>query len=380
MDYDLCVIGAGWAGFNAAISAARSGKKVCCIEEKEIGGTCLNRGCIPTKAWVAFSKQGLPLAEIQRKKNEVIERLRKGMSYALASHKIDFISGKARIEAPDRVCVNGESKISARFILIATGSVPKDLPQLKFDHQKVISSDDVLDMEALPKKVLIIGAGAIGCEFASILRRLGSDVTLIEICPQLLPGMDTGLSKKLQQAFAKSGITVELNKGCEGLRLDDFDKVLLSVGRGPRVDGLFSEDFGIRLEKGAVCVDRELKTGISNIFAAGDCIGGYMLAHVASYEGELASANMFSKATNRDYSVIPSSVFSSPEVASVGVSEEEAKQSGAAYKAVSVNFLSIGMAHILDETDGFIKIISDKKTGAILGADTCRQARGRAGP
>ena len=368
MNYDLCVIGAGWAGFNAAISAARLGKKVCIIEEREIGGTCLNRGCIPTKAFVTYSKQGLSFPEIQRKKSDVVLRLKTGMSSVLKSHNIDYVEGKARIGAADCVSVNQDKKFKSKFILIATGAVPKDLPQLKIDHQKVISSDDVLNLEEVPKRILIVGAGAIGCEFASIFMRLGSHVTIVEIAQQLLPGFDVQVCKKLHQSFQKLGITVHIGKRAQDFNLNDYDKVLLAVGRKSVVEGLWEAGIGVTVEKDTIFVDGELRTNVSNIFAAGDCIGGYMLAHVASYEGELAVNNMFLDAVKRDYSAVPTSVFTAPEVGSIGISENEAKQSGIVYEVKTVHFLSVGMAHILEDTGGFIKVIVETQSGCILGA------------
>lgn len=368
MDYDLAIIGAGWAGFNAAVAAARLGKKVCLLEERQIGGTCLNRGCIPTKSFVHHSKQGLPFLEIQKKKNDVVLRLKAGMESLIKSSKVEYVSARAKIEKNGMISTGKDRKIKAKFILIATGSSPKELLQLKIDHKHVISSDDVLDLQEAPKKILIIGGGVIGCEFASIFKRLGVDVTIVEIASQLLPGFDSGVSKKLEQAFQKNGITVYTGKSFESMNLKDYDKVLLAVGRSSACCDLWDESLGIKIEGGSIFVDRQLRTDVRHIFAAGDCIGGYMLAHVAAYEGELAVRNMFLAHENRDYSAIPSSVFTYPEVAAIGTSEDEAKKFGADYKANTVYFLSIGMAHILEETQGFVKVIVDNKTGRILGA------------
>jgi dihydrolipoamide dehydrogenase len=367
MDYDVCIIGAGWAGFNAALAAAKLGKKACIAEDREIGGTCLNRGCIPTKAFVHYSKSGLSLGDIRKKKDEVVGRLRDGMFYLIKSNKIDYFQGRALIKKDGSVSI-GTDNIKPKYILLATGSSSKDLPNIKIDHKRIISSDDMLSLDAVPKKLLIVGGGVIGCEFASIFARLGSDVTIVEITGQLLPGLDAQVSKKLLSAFQKVGITVFLGKGAQDLDLNGFDKVLLSVGRSTVIDGLWEDGVGIKVDKGFIAVDRELKTAMPNIFAAGDCIGGYMLAHVASYEGELAVNNMFEKQEKRDYSVIPSSVFTAPEVGSVGLSEEEAKHFGASYKASSVHFLSVGMSHIFGDTQGFAKVIVDTKSGKILGA------------
>lgn len=368
MQYDLCVIGAGWAGFNAALYASRLGKKVCLIEDRQVGGTCLNRGCIPTKAWVAYSQENLPFAEFKNKTGQVIERLRKGIEQSLGSQHVDYVVGKARIEKHNSVRINENTSFKSKFILIATGSVPCDLASLRFDHERINSTDDVLEWKELPKSLLIIGGGVIGCEFAGIFRRLGVDVTVFEIMPQLLPGLDPHISKKLHQAFQKTGISVELEKKCEEVDRIPFDKILLAVGRKPLTEGLWEECIGIKREKEAIVVDKKLRTSVSNIFAAGDCIGGSMLAHVASYEGELAVSNMFLRPQNKDYSVVPVSIFTSPGIGAVGMSEEDARRSGIKYRVSTVSFLSIGMAHILDKTQGFAKVIVEAKSGRILGA------------
>ena len=367
MNYDLCIIGAGWAGFNAALKAARLGKKVCIVDDKEIGGTCLNRGCIPTKAFVYHSKTGLKLPEILKKRDEVVLRLRDGMLYLVKSNKVDYFKARALIKKDGSVFIGDGNTIKPKFILIATGSVAKELPNLKIDHNKVISSDDALALTEIPDKLLIVGAGAIGCEFASIFKRLGSSVAITDIASQLLPGIDNQVAKKLQTAFQKSGISVSLNNSND-LNIGDYDKVLLSVGRAPVSSGIWEDGVDINLERGAISADFELRTSRRGVFAAGDCISGYMLAHVAAYEGELAVNNMFSRPIKRDYTVTPSSVFCSPEISSIGLSEAEAKNFGADFKAVVVHFLSVGMAHIHDDTQGFVKVIFEKRSGRILGA------------
>ncbi len=366
MDYDVCIIGAGWAGFNAALKASYLKKKVCVAECGEIGGTCLNRGCIPTKSFVYNSQSGTSFADIARLKNETVARLRSGMDYLIKSKKIDCFNGKAIIKKDGSVAIGQDKVVKPKYVLIATGSRPKELPSLKFDHNKIISSDDALSLEAVPNKLLIVGGGAIGCEFASIFKRLGSDVTIIEMMQQLLPGVDSQTAKKLQSIFQKSGIKVIL--GADAVSSDGYDKVLVAVGRTPVIESIWDDSLSIKTEKGAICVDRELKTNKANIFAAGDCIGGYMLAHIASYEGELAVNNMFLKPQKRDYTVVPSSVFTSPEVSSIGLSEDEARNFGADFKTVIVHFLSIGMAHVKKSTDGFAKVVLEKKTGRVLGA------------
>lgn len=368
MDYDLCIIGAGWAGFNAALCAAKLGKKVCIVEEKEIGGTCLNRGCIPTKIFVYHSKFGRALGEIQKKKHEAVQRLKDGMSYLAKKEKIDLLQGHALIKKDGSVSIGTDRIVHPEFILITSGSVPKELPQVKIDHSKVVSSDDILLLSQVPKKLLVVGAGAIGCEFACIFQRLGCEVAIVEIEGQLLPGADSEVAKKLQASFQRQGISVFLGKGIDGFDFNHYDKVLISAGRRAVVEGLWEDGFAIKTEKGLIAVDRELRTNKRRIFAAGDCIGGFMLAHVARYEGELAVNNMFSTPAKRDYSVVPSSIFTSPEVSSVGLSEEEARDLQIDYKVSKVHFLSVGMAHILEDTQGFAKVLVDVKGGKILGA------------
>ncbi|MFH0877003.1 MAG: NAD(P)/FAD-dependent oxidoreductase [Candidatus Omnitrophota bacterium] len=367
VSYDVCVIGAGWAGFNAALKAAKSGKKVCLIEEKDIGGTCLNRGCIPTKALARYSKQGLPFGEIQKKKNEVVLRLLDGMLYHLKVNTIDFQQGRAVVGADGRVSVDG-IPLETKFILIAAGSLAAELPDLKLDHNQVLSSDDVLEFDRLPRSILIVGAGAIGCEFASIFKKLGAQVTIVEIKSQLLPGFDIQTCKKLQQLFQKDGIKVILGKSFKDLNRSDYDKIFLCVGRRGFLENTFEKGFSLTMDKGFIQVDDQLKTSLPHIFAVGDCIGGMMLAHVASYEGELAVHNMFSEPKNRDYSCVPSSVFTAPEVAFIGLSENAIRDAKTPYSVQSAHYLAVGMAHILEETEGFVKVMVDEKDRLILGA------------
>ncbi|QAT16820.1 dihydrolipoamide dehydrogenase of 2-oxoglutarate dehydrogenase [Candidatus Velamenicoccus archaeovorus] len=368
MTYDLSIIGAGWAGFNAAIAAARLGKTVCLIEENEIGGTCLNRGCIPTKVFVAESRKNSNLSEIQRRKTEVIARLSQGMNYLLKSHNITWVQGRGILLGPGAVSVGGKGEVKSKFVLLATGSEPKEISRNPFDRQRVVSSDDVLNWEVVPGTLLIVGGGFIGCEFASIFRRLGAQVTVVEMLDRLLPNMDEELGKKLAQAFQKQGIKVMLKTGLEQADPDSYEKVLVAVGRKSRLEDVCASSCSLRAEKGAIDTDRTLATSMKHVFAAGDCVGGYLLAHVAAYEGELAVSNMFQKAQNRDYGAVPSSVFTTPEVSSVGLTEQEAKAFGADYETKTIFYLSLGMAHVLGDTQGFVKVVVDRRKKLILGA------------
>lgn len=368
MEYDLCIIGAGTAGLSAALCAAQLGKKVCLIEQDEPGGTCLNRGCIPSKLLIHHSKKNTPLSDILKKKMEVLGRLRAGMIYLVKSNSVDYLGGSAAIDKSGRVVVEGAA-IASKFILLASGSVPKELSDLKFDHKTIISSDDALMLEEAPRKLLIVGGGAVGCEFAFIFARLGSSVALIEAADQILPGVESEAAKKVFQSLQKTGVAVFVKKSFRGFDMAGYDKVLVCVGRQPHLEGVCSVEAGVKIEGGFISVDERLRTAVPHIFAAGDCIGYPMLAHVASYEGELAVRNMFSRTPAvRDYSAVPNCVFTTPEVASIGLTEEAAAEQGLHYKAQTVSFLAVGMAHVLEETQGFVKAVVEVSTKRILGA------------
>lgn len=384
MDYDLAVIGAGWAGFNAAVKAKELGLNVVLIEKAQLGGTCLNRGCIPTKALiqsakiyslvkkskvfgVGISPPNIDFNEIQARKENLVRQLQQGMNLMLKG--IVFINAQAHILGPNTVEAQ-DKNIQSKYILIACGSKPMELANLKFDHQKIISSDDILNLKELPRSLLIIGGGVIGCEFASLFSAFGVQVDLVEKMPQLLPGEDKELAKKLETIFKKKGIRVNTNTDAADFNLNNYDLVLLCIGRAPELVGLGLEKAGVKLEKGKVIVDEYLKTDIPSIYAAGDCTGTIMLAHFAAYQGCLAAANIAhpDRLKKADNTTVPNCIFTDPEIASVGLDEEEARTQGIDFKINKFDFLGSGMARILDQTEGFIKIVSDKKTGRILGA------------
>ena len=376
--YDLAVIGAGWAGFNAALKAKKLGLKVALIEKAQVGGTCLNRGCIPTKALIQSAKifslakksqnfgiesaaPQVDFLKIQERKDKIIQQLLGNMQSMLKG--IDLLSGEAKIISGEELKVGAQS-IKTKNILIATGSKPLELKGFKFDGRKIISSDDILGLKEIPKSLLIIGGGVIGSEFASLFSIFGSQVTIAELTPQLLPTEDKEVAKKLEGSFKKKGIKINTSTDAKTLDLNNFDRVLVCVGRVANIEGL--EDLGLNLEKGKIQVDEYLKTNIPNIYAAGDCTGRIMLAHFAAYQGEIAAENIANpnnpkKADNQN---IPNCIFTDPEIASVGL-----KESAEAEVNVSkFDFMGSGMARILDETEGFIKIISDKKTDKVIGA------------
>ena len=381
--YDLVIIGAGWAGFNAALRAKELGLKVCLIDSHQIGGTCLNYGCIPTKTLIACAKifslakrsssfgielddLRVNLATIQEKKNKVVRQLKASMQSKLAG--IDFINSLAQISGPQEIKVDGRL-INAKFILIATGSHPIQLPELKFDRKKIISSDEALALSELPQSLLVIGAGVIGCEFASLFSILGSQVTLAEKMPLLLPAEDRDVARKLEVLFKKKGIEVVTGADISSFDLENYSKVLVCVGRAPHTDGLGLEDLGVELKNNRIVVDAYLKSSLDNIYVAGDCTGQVMLAHYAAYQGVMAVQNMVcANRQKADNLVVPACIFTEPQIASVGVKENDAFTCGLRIKMYKFDFRASATAQIIDETEGFVKIITNQDTGQIIGA------------
>lgn len=384
MHYDLAIIGAGWAGFNAAIRARELGLKACLIDKGPLGGTCLNRGCIPTKALIQSAKIynlakksslfGIDAVEarvnftkIQERKEKVVQQLRQGMQFMLKG--VDFLNAEAKILSGQEINAGGKN-IAAKFILVACGAKPMEIGPLKFDGKKIVSSDDILSLKEIPRSLLIIGGGVIGCEFASLFSALGSRVSIVELTPQLLPGVDKEVARKLESAYKKKGILVNTNTDATGVDLNNYDLVLLGIGRSADTSGLDLDKIGVKLDKAKITVDECLRTSVTGIYAAGDCASKIMLAHFAAYQGRLAAENIAQpdKQKKADAQNIPSCIFSDPEIGSVGISEEDAAQKGIEIKVNKFDFLGSGMARILEETEGFIKIISDKKSGVALGA------------
>ncbi len=383
MTYDLVIIGSGWAGFNAALEAKAAGLKTAVIENSRVGGTCLNRGCIPTKALIQSLKVyslvkksktfGIETANpvvnfsaIQSRKDKIIRQLSAGMQFMLKG--AEFINAEAKLVSANTVSV-GARELNAKAILIASGSRPAELKEIKFDGKKIISSDEILELENLPKSLLIIGGGVVGCEFAGLFSGLGASVTVIEKMPQLLPGMDKDIARKLELIFKKKGIKVNTNTAAAAADFHNYELVLLCVGRSPNTEKLGLEEAGVATQNGRVIVDEYLRTNIPNIYAAGDCTGKFMLAHYAAYQGVIAAGNIAHPDNLKkcDNEAVPSCIFTEPQAASVGISEEEARARGIDVKVDTFDFLASGMARILDEADGFIKFVSDVNSGVVLG-------------
>ncbi len=382
--FDLAVIGAGWAGFSAAQEAKRLGLKVALIEKDEIGGTCLNRGCIPAKTLIQSAKiyslskkstkfgieiidSKINLPEIQKRKEVIIKQLGRGMQLMLGD--IALLKGEAQFISTGELDVGG-NRIKAKYIIIATGSKPIQLAGLRFDGRKIISSSDILNLNALPRSLLIIGGGVIGCEFASLFSMLGTEVTIVELMPQLLPQEDREVARKLEAVFKKKGIKINTGTDARTINLDNYDSALLCIGRAADFGNLDLKRIGIQLERNRIVTDEYLNTNIPNIFAAGDCTGLKLLAHFAAHQGLTAAKNIAAPGHCKqiESQLIPNCIFTDPEIASVGITEDEAKKRGIKLKSSKFDFLGSGMARILEEAEGFIKVISDKETDNILGA------------
>jgi len=383
MEYDLAIIGAGWAGFNAATKAKALGLKTCLIEKGDVGGTCLNLGCIPTKTLIQSAKiythilkaasfgietqnPKINFNKIQERKDKIIRQLNQGMNFMLK--EIDLIKGQAEFISNREIKI-GEQAIKTKSIIIACGSKPTELPFLKLDGKKILSSNEILRLKDIPESMLIAGGGVIGCEFASLFSTMGAQVSIIERLPQLIPGMDLEVAKKLENILKRRGVKIQTNTDARKVDPKEYAVILVCVGRTAETENFGADKIGLSRENGKITVDEYLKTNIENIYAAGDCTGKIMLAHLAAYEGCLAVENIFDPKKPRkiNCAAVPNCIFTDPEVATVGENEEEAKNKGTEIKIHRFDFLGSGMARILDETEGFIKIISDNKTEELIG-------------
>lgn len=410
-EFDVVVIGGGPGGYVAAIKAAQAGKSVAIVEARKLGGTCLHRGCIPTKALLKAaqvyqtakqsSTYGVETGDVtfnmeraQTYKRDLVAGLEKGIEHLMKQGKIEVFRGKASILGPSifspqpgTVSVEDESGESELILpnqlIIATGSIPRELPGLPFDHKRILNSDDLLNFETLPESIAIVGGGVIGVEWASMLVDLDVNVTLIEVGDRLLPLEDKAVSREVERLLKKRGVrvkksvtvdaertlihenAVELAVGEEMLQVDC---VLVSVGRVANTEDLGLQNTSIVVENGIIQVDSQYRTKERHIFAIGDCIGKLQLAHVASAEGVKAVETILGlEPTPLDYSLIPRCVYSVPEVASVGLTEEAAKEAGHDVKTGTYRFNGLGKARIEGQADGFVKLVSDKETDDLLG-------------
>ena len=399
--YDIVVLGGGSGGYACALRAAELGKRVALIEQDKVGGTCLHKGCIPTKALlhsaeiadqareseafgVRSSFEGIDIPGVQAYKNKVVERLWKGLQSTIASRKIDTIEGYGKLVSPTQVQV-GDTVYEAAHIVLATGSVPRSLPGLNIDGEQVISSDDALRYGRVPRSVIILGGGVIGVEFASVWRSFGSEVTIVEMMPQLLPLEDESSAKLLQRAFRRRGIAFELGARFESVKHTDggvtvtlaggktldAELLLVAVGRGPVSSGLGYEDAGVEMERGYVKVDGYCRTSVPSISAVGDLIATPQLAHVGFAEGILVAERIGGlDVTPIDYDGVPRITYSEPEVASVGITSAQAAERRLQVTEFSYPLGGNGRSVIL-QTQGAAKVIAavkeDGTPGEVLG-------------
>ncbi|MCX7635066.1 MAG: dihydrolipoyl dehydrogenase [Syntrophales bacterium] len=398
-DLRLIVIGGGVAGYPAAIRAAREAANVTLIEKDALGGTCLNRGCIPTKVFLqaAETLRSLRRAEtlgihaenvtfnflaLQRHKTQIIGRLRKGVEALLKVKKVRIMTGSARLEDERSVSIveTGEKLVADR-IIIASGSVPLLPPFVGCDGRDVATSDEFLAAATLPKRVCIIGGGVVGVEFAQFFQAVGVETTIIEALPGLLPGFDKEMAKTVEATLRKTGIAVITSASVVSLAPGEViyrdaagqiqhvkvEKVLLAVGRRPYWDGIEVEALGIATAGGAIVVNSRMETNIPGIYAAGDVIGGPMLAHLAAAQGECAAVNALGGDADIRQRAVPSCVYTTPELASVGMTEEEAVTQEGDIEIGRFPFRANGKAHITGDVEGFVKIIAGREGGRILG-------------
>ncbi|MGB2408112.1 MAG: dihydrolipoyl dehydrogenase [Paracoccaceae bacterium] len=412
--YDVIVIGSGPGGYVAAIRCAQLGLKTACVEGRDtLGGTCLNVGCIPSKALLHashmlheathnFAKMGLKgkspsvdWAQMQTYKAETIEGNTKGIEFLFKKNKIDWLKGWARIAKAGQVDVGGEIH-EAKNIIIASGSTPSTLPGVEIDEDIVVSSTGALALAKIPKKLTVIGAGVIGLELGSVYARLGAEVTVIEYLDAITPGMDAEVQKTFQRTLKKQGLKFVMGAAVQSverlktkakvhyeLRKDgsaqqiDADVVLVATGRKPFTDGLGLADLGVEMsERGQIKTDAHWRTSVSGIYAIGDAIDGPMLAHKAEDEGIAAAEVIAGRHGHVNYDVIPGVIYTHPEVASVGQTEEALKEEGRAYKVGKFMFMGNGRAKANFAADGFVKILADKDSDRILGAHIIGPAAG----
>ena len=410
MPYDLIVIGSGPGGYVCAIRAAQLGMKTAVVEKRAtFGGTCLNIGCIPSKAMLnaselydeaahKFGKMGiklgtpaLDLATMLQYKQDAVDGNVKGVDYLFRKNKIESFHGAGRIAAPGKVEVkNADGKaqiLETKNIVIATGSDAARLNGIDFDEKRIVSSTGALDLPAVPKKLLIVGAGIIGLELGSVWRRLGAEVTIVEFLDHILPGIDTELAKQFHRILERQGVAVRLSAKVAGVDTSgkvlkvkiepaaggaaetlDADVVLVAIGRVPYTEGLGLEALGVNKDnRGRILVDPHFRTNVEGVYAIGDVIAGPMLAHKAEDEGVAVAEILAGQAGHVNYDVIPNVVYTYPEIASVGKTEEELKAAGIAYNIGKFPFTANARARVNLTTEGFVKILADAKTDRVLG-------------
>lgn len=408
--FDVVVIGSGPGGYVAAIRAAQLGFNTAIIEKySTLGGTCLNVGCIPSKALLDsshhyhdaithFKEHGIEISgeikfsieQMIARKGSVVDQNVSGIKYLMDKNKITVFEGVGSFEDATHINVakaDGSSEtLEAKYTIIATGSKPSSLPFIKIDKEKIITSTEALNLKEVPKHLIVIGGGVIGLELGQVYLRLGAQVSVVEYLDRIIPGMDAGLSKELTKVLKKQGMKFytshkvkSVERNGDGVQVQaenakgetitlDGDYSLVSVGRRPYTDGLNADKAGVKItERGQVEVNDHLQTSVSNIYAIGDVIKGAMLAHKAEEEGVFVAETIAGQKPHIDYNLIPGVVYTWPEVAAVGKTEEQLKEAGVEYKSGSFPFKALGRSRASGDTDGFVKILADKKTDEVLG-------------
>jgi dihydrolipoamide dehydrogenase len=396
--FDVAIIGGGPGGYVAAIRAAQLGARVALVEKDRLGGTCLHRGCIPTKALlrsaealleskdastvgVSVKDAAVDFEAMMAWKERAVAQQAEELEKLIAWRKIAVFREEGRLVGPDSIKV-GNELLAAGKIIIATGSLPGRLPIPGANLPGVLTSDQILELEAMPESLVVIGAGVVGCEFASIFSALGARVTLLEVLPRILPPVDEEIARRFQQILRSQGVAVHTNASLQEIRADDdrlrllfalgeepqemvADRVLMAVGRQPCSDAL--ESAGLALRDGSVAVNNRLETSVDNVYAAGDVLGLHMMAYVASYQGIIAAENALGASRQADYRAVPTCVYTLPEIASVGLREEEARAQGVSYKVSRFPFSALARAQLLGQPLGLVKLICEEPSGRLLG-------------
>ena len=407
--FQAVVIGGGPGGYVCAIRLAQLGLKTACIESRgSLGGTCLNVGCIPSKSLLNLSEEfhkvknlsnkGIEVGEVKlnldkmmKSKDKAVTVLTKGVEFLLKKNKVTYYKGVGSFKSKNEISIKGENNnetlIFSEKVIIATGSVPVALPGISFDEKIIVSSTGVLKLDKVPKKLMVVGGGYIGLEMGSVWSRLGSEVHVVEFLDHITPGMDKEISDEFMKILKKQGIKFHMqhkvekitkkNSSAIVLTLDkdgnrknfDCDVVLVSVGRKPNTEGLNLEKIGLNLDdKNRIQTDKNFKTNLENIYAIGDVITGPMLAHKAEDEGIAVAENIAGQSGHVNYDTIPGVIYTTPEVASIGKTEEQLKESNIKYKIGKFSFMANSRAKAIDDTEGFVKILADEKTDKVLGA------------
>ncbi|TYP56652.1 dihydrolipoyl dehydrogenase [Thermosediminibacter litoriperuensis] len=404
MSKRIVVIGAGPGGYVAALTAAKLGAQVTVIEKDRVGGTCLNRGCIPTKALLASAEVLTAVREAEEygikiegeiipdmgliiaRKNKVVERLNKGIEFLFETNNVRLVKGKGTLVDNKAVKVDleegGCETLEVDNIIIATGSSPAKIPVFPFDGKKVLTSDEILNLGYVPSSIIIVGAGVIGCEFGTFFSTMGSAVTMVEMMERVLPTEDPDVGKEMEKVLKRKKIKLHLKSRIEKVEIQEngvkavldsgkeleAEIMLVATGRKAEINGIGLETVGVKMDKGRIIVDDRMETSVKGIYAIGDIVPGLQLAHVASFEGICAAENIMGIESRMDYSAVPRGIFTDPEVGAVGMTEEEALNAGFRIRTGRFYFRGLGRAQAAGKIIGFAKIIAEEDTDQILGA------------